>query len=1541
MMPPLRVRGARAHNLQNLDLDLPFGEWIALTGPSGSGKTTLAFDILHREGQRRYLGALSAKARHYLDKLGPAEVDAIRGLPVTLATGQSALSPSPRSTVGTLVGLLDLLRLLYARAGEHPHRPLTRSHFSFNTDLGACPACKGLGVEDQVHPPLLIADANLSIRARALKPTLANGYTVYSQVTLEVMDRICRAHGFDVDTPWSQLSDAQRQVILYGTKALKVPFGKHSLASRMKWVGITARPREEGYYRGLIPVIEETLKRDRNPNILRYVRSVPCTTCGGARLGPIGREARVGAVALPALLALPVRALGEAIDALPTSTVLTALRPSLALRLRRMDQLSLGHLSLDRASTTLSGGEGQRIRLAAQLNSQLGGMLIILDEPTLGLHPSAQEGMAEVMEALRALGNTVLVVDHDPHMVQRADRWLALGPGAGPRGGRLLHNEPMPDGALAHTSPASAPRRTTTPAPLRLRGAALHNLDRVDLTVPLQALTVVSGPSGAGKSSLVFGTLLPALQGAEGGPHAGLEGVPEGLTVRWVDARPIGRTPRSTPATYTGLFDLVRKRFAKTDTAKALGFNAGRFSYNNAAGRCPDCEGLGVQRVGMHLLQDVEQICATCGGARYAPALLEVTLGGLNIAEVLDLTAARAAAHFASDPPLLAICDALVRLGLGYLHLGQSSSTLSRGEAQRVKLACLLGAPTRRASLILLDEPDRGLHPADITRLLACLTELVRAGHTVLAVSHHPMLWRAADHRFALRDGRQVAPSPPPPPPGRAPTRAPGGAPTHIRLRGVRTNNLQNLDVTIPHGRITAVTGVSGSGKSSLVFDTLAAASWARFAESLPFQVRRFMRQLPAPDLDAAEGLTPVLALRQGQGRAGARATVGTLTQIDADLRLLWSRLGEREGTPTALSAAHFSANQTVGACPTCAGQGALMRCEPARLITHPGAALGAGAMAGTKPGVFFGEPSGQYMATLAVAAAALTLDVAGPWSALAPAAKALALDGAGERVFDVSWRFVRGERAGTHAFRGPWVGLLALVEEEARIRARRKDAAAWSAPLSPRPCATCGGERLSAEARAVAVGGHRLPTLSRQRLGALRHTLSALAVPEVQRAVLDRVLPATLARLATLDALGLGHLSLDRPSATLSAGELQRLRLAGVLDSDLCHITLALDEPGAGLDDAALRQLAGRLRAFCDAGNTVVMVSHRDALVDAADAQLTLGPGAGPQGGWLTPRPHDTGPPGGEPRAPLSPLAPLGEHGWLRLRGAREHTLTGFALDLPDRGLVAITGPSGSGKSTLLFDVVGASAAAGRPVGCDSLTGLERFERSHLTRASPIRSPLTTLGLGKAVQRLFHAVGGGLSRGAFSFHSPAGRCPTCKGSGRRRVPMDFMADLVLTCPTCGGRRFKPESLAARWEGLDVAELLALPADKLRALPLTGPLADAAEALCAVGLAHVSLSQPGHTLSGGEHQRVTLAAALTQAPTGPGLYLLDEPGSGLHRADLARLIRALGRLTARGDCVIVTTHRRALADAAHWRVALGPGGGDDGGRLLSTLAREP
>ena len=1549
------LEGAHEHNLQHVDLAVPLGLWNSVVGPSGSGKTSLVVDTIVREGQQRFLGGLSAKARQFYGKLGRSAVEGISGLPATIVVGQHTTADSARSTVGTISGANDLLRLLFAREGVDPEgSDLTRSYFSFNHALGACDTCNGLGLVDRVSIDKIVADPSKSIREGALHPTLKNGYTVYSQVTLEVMDTICRAHGFDVDTPWEALTDEQRDVILFGTKALKVPFGKHSIESRMRWEGITARPREEGYYRGLVPVMRETLDRNRSPTILRYVETAACGACGGTRLARAGREARVGEWRFPELLALSARELREALGELPESPTWGALRPGLELRVERMERLGLGHLSLDRPSGTLSSGEAQRLQLASQLTAGLGRQLIAFDEPTLGLHPSGQEGMRAVLDELLELGNTLLVVEHDPDMVRHADYLVRMGPGAGSEGGRVVESGPI-EASDAAEGPLGPPpvrkvERREGRGRLRLRGATLHNLKVTDLDVRLGAFNVVCGPSGAGKSSLVFGTLLPALAGEGSELYQELEGAPKGK-VQAVDARPIGRTPRSSPATWSGLFDLVRKRFAAEPLAVERGWGAGRFSYNNKEGRCPVCEGLGFRRIGLHLMEDVELDCPACGGGRYAAETLEVKHRGRDIAEVLGMTVREAVAFFEGDEPIHAICRAMDELGLGYLGLGHASNRLSRGEAQRVKLATLLGTPGAKESVLLLDEPDRGLHPSDVELLLGSIDALVEAGHTVVAISHHRHLWAAADVLTEVVEGvasddvePELAPMS-----GTRGQRKRQAPPSEIRLEGVRTNNLRGVDVAIPHERLTVIAGVSGSGKSSLAFDTLSAEAWRRYAESLPFQVRRFLRRAPKPELESATGLGPTLALRQGQARAGQRSTVATQSGIGPLLRLLWSRAGR----PGGLSAAHFSTEQALGACPACEGRAVVDRCDPDRLVTHPELPFAAGALKGTRPGKYFSEAGAQYEATLLAALEAELGDASeleGPWQELSERAREIALFGAGERVFQVEWTYKRGARSGKHEFEGPWEGLAFLVEREARRRAGSQKAAEWRVPLVDVACEVCGGSGLKEEVASVRVGELTLPAALGLTVEELAPALAGCELGVEGEAVRDALLPEIQGRLEDLAKLGLGHLALDRRSQTLSEGELQRVRLAGLLRSGLTGVTFVLDEPGSGLHPRDLESLVGLMRGLCDDGNTVVVVSHRPEVLRAADHWIEVGPGAGAEGGEIV-----AAGPAAEVLASDSPTAlalrePVptasgaSPESHFRIVGARANNLQDIDVELPTSGFVCLTGVSGSGKSSLLFDVLGASMQAGAPVECDRIewvgegSGFPLATFDELTSSRDVhagKTVLSSLDLMPALQSLYHgcAKGTDLKKAAFSYLSPSGRCETCKGTGREEVALDVLADLALPCPACGGARYRPSVLEVLWEGRNAAEFLDQPIAALRDELPTGKLQTAIDALLEVGLGYLSLGRRRDQLSGGERQRLGLAQGLI-AKQGRTLYLLDEPTTGLHESDLRRLAAVLHQLAERGHLIVAAEHRTSLIAAADAVIELGPGSGAAGGQLI-------
>ncbi|HNW77165.1 MAG TPA: excinuclease ABC subunit UvrA [Bacteroidales bacterium] len=1610
----IRINHASENNLRSVSLDIPKNKLVVVTGVSGSGKSSLVFDVLYREAENLFLGSFSSHALQFMGKRRRPAVEHITGLSPAVSVSQKTIQSSPRSTVGTMTEIYDYLRLLYARLGKSdtPGQNLVidRSLFSFNTPKGACPVCKGYGVEDRLDPELLVADASKSIRDRALVITAPNGYIIYSQVTMDVLNQVCEAEGFSVDIPWKDLTPAQKDIILYGSNKIEIPFGKHTLESRMRWSGITAKPREMGYYKGILPIMEGILKRERNKNILRFVRTCSCSACHGTRLNHSALSVKIHDRNIASLAALQLNELRDTLLRMEFTgrerEVSGPIIGQIVQRINTLIELGLGYLSCDRDSASLSGGESQRLRLANQVNTGLQHVLYLFDEPSVGLHPRDTDRLLRILESLRDKGNSVIVVEHEEAFLRRADWLIDIGPGAGIYGGEVLHNiatEQMsliPPEGIAKSRTLSfftGKERIEIPSVRRegrgeivITGASAHNLKNIDVAFKLEALNVVTGVSGAGKSSLaedVLGNYLKKILKGEPAPadhFISITGAENVKKIIDIDSTPIGRTPRSNPATYTGMFDAIRDLFASQPLAKERGYYKSRFSFNTAGGRCEECQGAGYQEVGMHFMGNVEILCEKCEGKRFDMETLEVMYRGKSIFDVLDMYISEAREFFSDHASIRRFLDAMYDLGLGYLKIGQRSTTLSGGEAQRVKLATELALPHTSKCLYILDEPTTGLHQADISVLLAALNALVEQGNTVIVVEHHTGLIAAADHvidlgpESGIEGGYVVASGTPEEVAtcessytgkvlkeylGKCEAPAAGGKGNReqlrssVSLKGVTTNNLKSINVSVPHNQITVITGVSGSGKSSLAFDTIYAEGRNRYLESFSTYARTHIGMQDKPDFEEVSGLTPTLAVDQRMNGVNPRSTAGTATGIYDLYRLLFSRIGKTQSPAGPVLSSLFSFNHQHGACPVCDGLGEITVGDPDLLVTDPEKSLLDGAMDGTKTGKFYGDPYGQYTSTLKAVGNARGVDFSLPWKDLPLPARDLAMNGAGEEIFDVTWEYRRGNREGTYHFNGRWIGLVALVNEEYTRKHADHRGEEMMAVMKQEVCPACYGARLCNEALSYTIEGKNIAQVSALTVAQSIRFFSDpgfLAGDEESKAISSQLVHEILQRFGFLDNIGLSYLPLDRNTATLSGGEAQRIRLGGQLGSGLTGITYVLDEPTLGLHPADVGRLMQMIVRLKEQHNTVVIVEHDRDVIRSADRVIDMGPGAGKSGGTIlaegTPEEIIRNPssvtgvflgarlfPSDHKHNILSP--------GIEIRGANVHNLRDIDVSIPSGGIILITGVSGSGKSSLVFDVIRESWKKSKPCGCTAITGLDRFD--NLVAVTPrsvfsgsTGTPATYSGIFDKIRDLFakteEARSRGLARNQFSFLNKEGRCPYCQGSGKIRVAMDFLSDVWTICEECHGQRYIPDVLACRYNGKNIAEVLGMPVAEAAVFfrdqkAIAGSLAMLEE----VGLGYLQLGQSLDTLSGGESQRLMLATELIRPVKGKNLYLFEEPSTGLHFLDIRHLNDLFAKLAGQGHTLLIIEHDPEIIQYADHLLDLGPGGGDRGGQIVA------
>ena len=1576
------IKGAKENNLKNVSLSIPHNKFIVVTGISGSGKSSLIFDVIAREGQRRYFETLPSFVRQFTGKLNKPNVDSIEGLSPVISIGQQTNGANARSTVGTISDIYDLLRLLFARVGKTDRNiELSRSLFSFNSDHGKCKRCAGVGKEEEIDLNKLIVHPEKTIREGALAPTLPTGYIMYSQVTINVLNQVCEAEGFNVDIPWRDLTEDQKKVVLYGSEKIKVPFGKHSIESRLKWTGIKAKPREDGYFKGMIPIMSDILKRDRNANILKYVKAVVCPVCNGSRLNEDALSVRVNGQRIIDLCSIELNELLHWFQDNFWCEIGSPITEEIKTKLELLEDLGLGHLTLNRPAASLASSELQRIRIGNQILVPLSNVLYVFDEPSIGLHPSENIKMIHHFKKLVSRGNTVLVVEHDITTIKNADHIIDIGPLAGAHGGEVLFNGSLDDFVnskerivLSRTQQVLLNTDIQTPmhfyadkGSLKLEGCSENNLKSIDVEFKLGGLNVVSGKSGSGKSSLIKSTLLRVIENhlsSENRITKNLQRVKNIKSIDklvFIDHSPIGRTPRSNPATYLGISDYIRDLYSKLPDAKEMGITKSMFSFNNKGGRCETCQGAGKIQVGMHFLGNVDLTCPSCGGKRFTDKVLRIKYSDKSISDVYNLTVSEALTFFKGIKRIESGLNILDEIGLGYIRLGQSSTTLSGGEAQRIKIANQLQKRDTGNTIYIIIEPTIGLHAANTKSLLSMLYKIKEHGNTIVCVEQNQSVIDSCDWHIELgphsgANGGEIVHQ---------------GKPEHrsdenefidsfskednlswIQLNGVKTNGLKNIDVKFPKNKLSVVTGVSGSGKSSLVYDTLFAESHTRFTESLSTYGRSFIKQSNNAKIESSFGLGPAIGLNRRSVNKSSRSTVATITGIYDALRLLYSRISQYEGKE--LTAQDFSFNHHLGACEICKGDGFLLECNPDQIIIDKTKSIFKGALAVSKAVKYFTNPDGQFMAILKKIASVKEWNLNIAWEELPEEVKDIILFGIEDVEWEVEWEFKTKTRSGVQRINEKWLGFCRYINEEFERKKFNKGISELKSLLHEVECKTCNGSRLKSPLLDTKFTGLNIHEFTKNSLIEIVDLLKDIKSIENDaiKAIAQHILPSIESILNTLIALGLGHLNLDRPVKSLSGGEQQRVSIASQLSNHLFGVTYVLDEPTIGLDQKQINTIIALLKELNSKGNTVVVVEHDKSFIEQADYLVEMGPSSGRNGGDVIYQgfidelhKSKTSSTYALIHSDIKPAEKFkGIQGKpFGVNGAVANNLKEINVEFAYNSITAVTGVSGSGKTSLIRDAFFGSWNLNRPYLCDSLFGMDQFDEViYIDQATlvtnQLSTPATYLNIIDHLKIIYvsteKAKSKGLIKSDFSYLSKKGKCPVCGGNGKIKTAMDFMSDVWLECYSCKGKRYSNALDEVRINNRSIGELMQLTLDELLSLDLSQKLNLELEALLRIGIGHLVLGQSTNSLSGGEIQRLKLGKEISKKREGNLLYILDEPSTGLHLLDIQKLISAFNLLKLEGHSIIFIEHNEILINAADDVIRLGPGSGIEGGRLL-------
>jgi excinuclease ABC subunit A len=1530
------------------------------------------------------------------------------------------LFEASHSTPHSTPQILTFKRALTCRSCNKEFTPPYPSLFSFNNPLGACTTCNGFGKILEIDQKLCIPNDELSISEGAIQCWS----TPATSMELRTLKKFCEGENISQTIAWKKLSKKDQDKILNGGKL----DGKKKFKGVLGWFEYLKSKRHKMHVRVFLS---------------RYRSEKTCPTCNGSRLRVEADPYKIDGYKLQDLWNIPIDELHPLFNNLKNRYVLDR-SSQIAFdevigRLSYLDQIGLGYLTLDRQSKTLSGGESQRVNLTSLIGSSLVNTMLVLDEPTIGLHARDTFKLIQSLHRLRDRGNTLIVVEHDQDVIAAADTVIDIGPGSGAKGGEIVYQgsvSGLQQCKLSLTAKYLFSDNETLinrdvltikdQHSLVVTGASAHNLKSIDVKIPLNRLVVMTGISGSGKSTFVRKCLTePYLEIKKGISRktvyrdfqiSSLSGDDLINDIILIDQSPIGKTPRANAGTYSGAWDIIRELLEASPKAQELALGKSAFSFNVDGGRCATCSGAGYHRIEMQFLADVFVPCEVCGGKRFKESILSVTLGDKNVAEILDLSlteVCQLVATVASPDrykKLLAILTPLLELGLGYLKIGQPLSELSGGEAQRIKLSSYLQEKDKSKNLFIFDEPTTGLHPHNITDLLKTFSKLLERGHSLLVVEHNLDVIRNADWMIELgpeggKNGGEIVLEGNPAKllqsknsknqsltiaeitkpltdeiiVSSTTSTIPTTVNQNILVQGARHHNLRNITVEIPKNKLVAITGVSGSGKSSLAFDIIFQEGQRRYIDSLSPYARQYLTQLKHAEVDKVSYLPPTIAVTQKTAPPMGISTLGTTTEIYQYLRLLFAKAGEQFCPEHHLPIARLSKDEIAQEILSKVGKNSVAIFAPvvsnrkghyAELFERARKAEIDTAIVDNQFRIITEDLRLERHKLHSVSLMVGRLSNCHNSQELLHAAIEQALTlGNGSLEYGINLnlkkldtsqiRILSTERACPKCKRGFKI----LDPQDFSFRSAK--GVCKKCDGRGGNCKACNGDRVGPIGRSVKIFDHTIGQLSQFTAPLLKHFLENWRYDPLLKPIIYPILKELNARLKVIEEVGLDYIILDRESSTLSGGEAQRLRLARSIGSPLTGVCYVLDEPTIGLHPSENDQLMKLLLHLKDQGNTVIVVEHDEETIAQTDHIIDIGPGGGSLGGHVVYSGETAGiikctesqtGRGFSERIYQSELDVTGKNtlsninpsNELKLKDININNLKNISTTIPLNQLTVICGVSGAGKSSLVHGALIPKIADSikdlkpqRTRGDDKNTSIIRLvelDQSPIGK-TPTSTPASYLKIFDDIRETFALVPDAKARGwnasYFSANSGKGRCDSCNGRGFIKTPMSFLPDAVSVCEECRGLRYKAQTLEILYQGFSIGEILNKTLFEAKEIfanhyAIRRSLGYAID----LGIGYLRLGQPTHTLSGGEAQRLKIVKEFGLREAVRTLYVLDEPTIGLHMNDVGKLISVLNKLVEKGNTVVTIEHNLDVINAADHLIELGPGPGEKGGNIL-------